>query len=228
MENIFKGFNLMKKLLLFVLLFLAPFPLIALQQNNVTIPEYINIYNSSEASVEIDGTTVQSKQTITLESNGKGSFAIKSNKRRYLVSYPTLNARNAAMFSRSNTTAYLDFTTIQWIAGDAFKLFPQGLDSVLINNDTYYPIAALFVLNAQRSSSRTIDSQETLSKIVSTQDNQKTGFLELIDNNRKKHTFSFPRRIYLSNNTHTTDWHEITLRAQTISWFDNGFKVTVR
>jgi len=79
-----------------------------------------------------------------------------------------------------------------------------------------------------RSRSRSIDPQETVSKVVSTQDNQKTGFLELIDGNRKKHTFMFPRRMYSRSGTHTDDWREITLRAETIAWFNKGFKVIVR
>lgn len=226
-KNILKEFHFLKKCGLFIIL--APLSLSALQQSNVIIPDSIALYNSSDASIEVSGKIVESGQSITIEPNEKGMFVVKSNKRKYLISHPVFNPHNAVHLSINTTRAFLDFATIAWLAGDVFKLYPQGLDSVQIHNDTYYPIAALFVLSAHRSPSRRIEAQETISKIVSTQDNQKTGFLELIDSNRKKHTLSFPRRLYTRNSMNTSDWHEITLCAQTISWFsDNGFKVSVR
>lgn len=217
----------MKKLLLLVLLFLAPLPLIAGIQDGATIPDVIELYNGSDSTIEINGSNLAPSQSISLDSTGQGSFVIKSDKRKYLVSYPTYKYNNSPI-SEVLSTAYLDFSTIQLLSGDLNKLFPGGLDSISIVNDTHYPIAVVYVLSTMRSRSRSIDPQETVSKIVSTQDNQKTGFLELIDGNRKKHTFMFPRRIYSRSGMQTADWREITLRAETIAWFNKGFKVVAR
>jgi len=220
-----EGFN-MKKLLLVISLFLAPLPLNAGIQNGITIPDSIELYNNSNESVEINGSTIRSKSSITIDSLDKGSIVIKQGKRKYQVSFPTYT--HSSPISETFTQASLDMSTIQWLVGDINRLFPKGLDSIAITNDTYYPIAAIFVLSSMRCPSRRIEAQETISKVVSTQDNQKTGFLELIDGDRKKQTFSFPRRVYTRNGMHTADWHEITLRAETISWFSKGFKVSVK
>lgn len=227
MKNIFKELKLMKKLLLFIVIFLAPFSLIASAQDGTTIPDAIELYNSSDATIEVCGSKVQSQESISLDAT-QGSFTIKSGKRTYKISHPTAYDHRGSFIAHTPSTACLDFSTIQWLAGDINKLFPGGLDSISITNDSYYPIAIVYVLNKMRTRSRSIDPQETVSKVVSTDDNQRTGFLELIDGKRKKHTFSFPRRIYNRSLAQQSDWREITLRAQTIAWFDKGFKVTIR
>jgi hypothetical protein len=217
----------MKKLLLFVHLFLAPISLIAGIQDGVVIPDAIKIYNSSNSTINIDGRQIAPSQSFTIDCTEQGLISIKSDKHTYKITYPVYN-ENGSPISEVYSKVELDFSTIQLLSGNLSKLFPQGLDAISIENDTHYPIAAVYVLSSMRSQARSIDPQETVSKVVSTQDNQKTGFLELTDNNRKKLTFMFPRRVYSRSGMQTTDWREITLRAQTIAWFNKGFKVTIK
>lgn len=217
----------MKKLIVLLIAFLAPFSLFAGTQNGITIPDAIELYNSSENSIIVNGKSILPHQSISFNTDDHGSFLIKSNKRTYKVSHPTYNPEGGHVQEKLDT-ACLDFRTIQWLAGDLNKLFPRGLDSVSITNDTYYPIAVVYVLNAMRSQARRIDAQETISKVVGTDTNQKTGFLELIDSNRTKHTLIFPRRIYKKSMRQQEDWQEVTLRVATVAWFNKGFTVTVR
>lgn len=218
----------MKKIVLFVSLLLASLPCIAAMQNTIAIPDYIKVYNSSHAPIFIEDHLTHPDEAYTISTDQyEGSFTIKSGKRTYTISYPTHSFHNASIANRFDIV-HLDFSTIQWLAGDINKQFPKGIDSISVTNDTCYPVAVVYVLNSMRSKSRSLDPQETISKIVGTQDNQKTGFLELIDSNKKKNIFSFPRRIYKKECLQSTDWQEITLQAGTVAWFNKGFKVTIR
>lgn len=211
-KKAYKKVTPMKRALFLALLCITPLNLIG---NTKTI----ELHNTCESVIIVNDCNVPSGKTIELDSADE-LCTIASNNLVYTIQFPDPSTIR-------DKTVSLDFSTIQWIAGNLNKVYPKGIDAITITNSTYYPIAVVYVLNAMRSRARTIEPQESASKQVGTEDAQKTGFLEITGNNHKKRTFRFPRRIY-KRSSPLKDWYEANLCAQTIEWFDKGFAVSVR
>lgn len=212
MQKAYKKVTPMKRASFFLLLCIIPLNLIG-------IANTLELHNTCQKAIIVNDYNLPSGQAIDLDIADE-SCIVASNNLVYTIQFPDRSAIR-------DKTVQLDFSTIQWLAGDLSKVYPKGLDAITVTNDTYYPIAVVYVLNAMRSHARTIEPQDTACKQVGTEDAQKTGFLEITGNNHKKRTFRFPRRIY-KRSSPLKDWHEASLCAQTIEWFDKGFTVSVR
>ncbi|MCX5922800.1 MAG: hypothetical protein NTX86_05755 [Candidatus Dependentiae bacterium] len=180
------------------------------------ISEEVCIYNGTDTTVETDNTTIYPGNTSSIATDQRGSCTLKQGRNLYKITCPPI----------TQGKVYLDFTTIQWLAGDSKLLCPRGLDEIAVKNSTYYKIFVLYVLNKMRSVPRPVHAGDETSKVVRNDGNEdKTGSLEIIDGDKQKHIISFPRKS-VARGADDGDWTTVTLCANTIKLFNNGFSVT--
>ena len=210
----------MKKLLL-TLSLISGFSL-AIHSQNLTATTKpflcgIVIYNNSNAAIETETGTIYPKHAQTINLSAQRSFMLQQGGNKYKVTCP---------YFKTDNQICLDFTTIQWFAGDNTLLCPNGLDEITIKNDTLYKIMVLYVLNKMRSVPRSVSPHYDTSKVVRNDDTlqEKTGSVEITDENKQKYTVVFPRKVVTRYNDN--EWASVTLCANTIKLFNNGFTVT--
>lgn len=222
-----KKMNLISKLFLTLstCVLAAQLSLYAGIQNNIEVPDIIELYNSSQYPIEVDGSQMWPDQLCHITTNKHKQLVIKQGGKRYTLKFPTYN--NHDPIHQSATTAHIDFATVQWLAGDLPTQFPNGIDEITIKNDTLYKIMVIYVLNKIRSFPRTVSPEDTTSKVVRDDTNsaQKTGQVDIVVDHNKKYPFSFTRR---SAALQTQDWASIQICANTIKLFNNGYSVSVR
>ena len=212
---------MIKKLLIFITL--ATPVLHAGIQDGREIPDKIRVANTSNRTIVVGDTPVASGKKFTFAVDhdaADSSFIIRMGNKKYSVAYPTYTGH--APIVEVLTTAELDVTTMQCVAGDFTAINnSQELDEVCLVNDTLYKVAAVVMLNKTRSLPRMLNPHETISRMVR---DQQSGKILLTDENHAVHSISFPCR-----STHTADhnsWSSVTLSVNTIKWFGKGFSIT--
>jgi hypothetical protein len=221
----------MKKLIYALLLSLIGQHAYAGIQNSHDIPDAIVLRNSLKTAIEVNDEMIAPGHEVHLP--GEKSFKIKLDHcntiqdHSYIITCPTYNKLEPIL--EVYTTAYLDAATIPWLARDNKKEITSGLDEVSITNDTLYKIAIVYTLNKVRTSPRTIEPQETVSKVISNRENNDAKVhIYIKDQDQKTYTVTLPRRLYDGYKYMSCVWQSATLCASTIKWFGNGFKATVQ
>jgi hypothetical protein len=149
----------MKKYILSIYVLLAPLVLYAGTQDKRTIHDQLMFHNNSARTVTINGNAVPTGSSYAIcTSTLKGQCTMRAGKYSYVITFPTYNPRSVA--SKHFDIAHLDVTTLEWLGGNADKIHAQGLDAVAITNDTCYPIAVMFALNALHNKAVSTDTQK--------------------------------------------------------------------
>lgn len=211
---------MIKKLL--ILLSIIPCVLNGGIQGGVTIPDQIIINNTTNKILTVENTLIKPGKKYSFNpAHTDGHISIRYGNKKYAFTCPTYNSFEPVL--EVFTAAELDFTTMLCLAGDYTTINnSNGLDEVCLMNDTLYTIAAVVMLNTLRTNPRMLRPDETISKMVR---DSEVGKIILTDENRKHYSITFPCQS--STRADNSNWSSVTLSANTIKWFGNGFKFKV-
>lgn len=202
----------------------------------------VEFLNNSESTLVVNNQKAEPGETISIPFDKKVGvaplFSIKEGIKRYRIYYRNKKEDNLP------SVISLDFATICFIAENSKRR--DGFDEICLHNDTLYDIAvsysygprnAQYIKQYHKQKNIVLEPGRIFHKTVYCAD-EKTDIKHLrslgllilsiaMAENNKLYTHSFKRCIYNDPSLiGTKDWNSVTLSADTIKWFNNGFSVS--